>query len=346
MLSSFFESLGVGGFRLASPAFLWLLLALPLLAIWLGRRGAGPALRYSSVDTIRHIGARHTSAMGGWTNMLRLLALTLIIFALARPQTGESRTEVEASGIDLVLAIDVSGSMRAMDFRIPGRGEVTRLEAVKNVVARFVRDRPSDRIGIVAFAGEPYLVCPLTLDHDWLLENLKRVRIGIAEDGTAIGSGLAASVNRLREQDAKSRVVVLLTDGVNNSGKINPETAAHTAAALDTKVYTIAAGGEGQARIMQRRDASGRARGHIASVDVDEETLKEIAQITNGKFFRATDIYALGRIYEEIDRLERTTAKIKRYQNYDELFAWALIPGIMLLLTEIGLANTRLRRLP
>jgi Ca-activated chloride channel family protein len=275
---------------------------------------------------------------------LRLLGIACLVLALARPQRVEATSEVEASGIDIMLAVDVSGSMEALDFKLGGE-PANRLDVAKTVIDNFIEGRPDDRIGLVAFAGRPYLVSPLTLDHDWLRQNLERTRIGLVEDGTAIGTALATSVNRLRGEDAKSRIVVLLTDGINNAGKVAPETAAEAARALGVRVYTIAAGTQGEAP-MPVTDASGRRRIVTARVDVDEETLKRVADETGGKFFRATDTDSLARIYEEIDRLEKTTIKATQYEKHEDLFAWALVPGIGLLLLEGLLGNTRLRRLP
>ena len=281
---------------------------------------------------------------GAWLTTLRLLAVSCLVIALARPQRVEATAEAQASGIDIVLALDVSGSMEALDFQLGGQ-PANRLEVAKSVIDRFVAARPDDRIGLVAFAGRPYLVSPLTLDHDWLRQNLGRTRIGLVEDGTAIGTALASSVNRLRAEDGKSRIVVLLTDGVNNAGKIAPETAAEAARALGIKVYTIAAGTSGEAPVPVT-DANGRRRIVRARVDVDEETLARVASETGGRFFRATDTDSLARIYEEIDRLEKSPVTVTKYEKAEDLFAWALLPGLGLLLLEGVLANTRLRRLP
>lgn len=330
--------------RFASPLVLWLLAALPLAALLRGRIGRVAAVLYPSADLVRGLG-RATSASPGrarWT--LRLVALALLIVALARPQQGLGTAEVEASGIDIVLTIDVSGSMRALDFELNDQ-RADRLAVVKSVVRRFVDARRDDRLGIVAFAGRPYLVSPLTLDHDWLVQNLDRVRIGLIEDGTAVGSAIAASVNRLREQKAKSKVVILLTDGVNNAGKVQPLTAAEAARALGIKVYTIAAGTQGEAP-MPVMDRFGNERVVMAPVEVDEETLKKVAERTGGAFFRATDTETLERIYAQIDQLERTTETVKRYEQYRELYHWPLLLGLLLLGTELVLAETRLRSLP
>jgi Ca-activated chloride channel family protein len=330
--------------RFAYPELLWLLALLPLLALLRGRRGPSPTVLYSSTDLVRGVSRGRRSRAGRWLTTFRLLALAPLIVALARPQQGLGQAEVESSGIDIVLAIDVSGSMKARDFELGGK-PASRLDVVKTVVRRFVDARPSDRIGMVAFAGRPYLVSPLTLDHDWLLQNMDRLEIGLVEDGTAIGSAIAASANRLRDRPAKSKIVILLTDGVNNSGKVSPATAAAAAGALGVKVYTIAAGTRGQAPI-PAVDAFGREHIVMAHVDVDEETLKHVAETTHARFYRATDTDSLDRIYAEIDKLEKTTVEMKRFERYHELFGWALVPGVFLLGLEVVLGETRLRRLP
>jgi Ca-activated chloride channel family protein len=244
----------------------------------------------------------------------------------------------------MILALDCSGSMESLDFKVDGE-PVNRLGVVKSVVSKFIDARPNDRIGLVGFAGAPYLVSPLTLDHDWLQQNLDRVKIGSVEDGTAIGSALATSVNRLREQPSKSKIVILLTDGENNAGKVMPETAAQAAKALGVKVYTIAAGVRGEAPIPVT-DAFGNKRLAMAKVDVDEETLKKIAAETGGTFFRATDTQSLKNIYAEIDRLEKTTHQLKKFEHHSELFAWAIVPALAALGAGVGLGHTRFRRLP
>jgi Ca-activated chloride channel family protein len=216
---------------------------------------------------------------------------------------------------------------------------------VKTVVQRFIAERPNDRIGMVAFAGRPYLVSPLTLDHDWLIKNLDRVRIGLVEDGTAIGSAIASSVNRLRDQAAKSKVVILLTDGVNNAGKVSPLTAADAAAALGIRVYTIGAGTKGEAP-MPVRDQLGNERIVMAQVDVDEETLGQVAKTTGAAFFRATDTDSLKQIYAQIDQLEKTTATLKKFDRYRELYPFVVAAALAVLALEVALAETRLRRLP
>jgi len=331
--------------RFLNPEFLWLLALLPVLALWRGRKGKVAAVEYSNVEIARAVARETRSRPAQWTTtILRLLISTLLILGLARPQWGQGRTEVQASGVDLMLALDVSGSMEALDFTLGGQ-PASRVEVVKSVVSKFIEARPNDRIGMIAFAGAPYLVSPLTLDHDWLKQNLERVRIGLVEDSTAIGSALATCVNRLRDQPSKSKVVVLLTDGVNNAGKVSPQTAAEAARAMGVKVYTIAAGTEGEAPVPVK-DQLGNRQIVMAKVDVDEEALKKIANETGGKFFRATDTESLKKIYSEIDRMEKTTHQVKKFEKYHELFALAVVPGVLLLGLALGLEQTRFRRLP
>jgi len=330
--------------RFLYPTFLWLLVLLPLLALLRGRRGPVAAIRYSSADIAREVARETRSRAGRWCMPFTLLAIALIVVGLARPQFGRSTATVEASGVDMILAMDCSGSMEALDFKLDGE-RANRLDVVKSVVSKFIDARPNDRIGLVGFAGAPYLVSPLTLDHDWLQQNLDRVKIGSVEDGTAIGSALATSVNRLREQPGKSKVVVLLTDGQNNAGKVLPATAAQAAKALGVKVYTIGAGIRGEAPIPVT-DAFGNKRLAMARVDVDEDTLQNIAAETGGKFFRATDTQSLKNIYAEIDRLETTTHQLKKFEHHTELFAWAVVPALALFGAGLGLGHTRFRRLP
>lgn len=330
--------------RFHNPEFLILLALIPVIAILLGRKGGTAAVQYSSADLVRAVARESRSRAGRWLTVLRLFALTLIVVALARPQFGRGTTEVQASGIDIVLAVDISGSMEAPDFKVNGR-PTSRIEVAKSVVAKFIEARPNDRIGIVAFAGRPYLVSPLTLDHSWLLQNLERLRLGLVEDGTAIGSAIASSVNRLRDQPSKSKIVVLLTDGMNNAGKVAPEAAADAARAYGIKVYTIGAGVKGEVEVMVANQFGLPTRQKVSS-DVDEPMLKKVAETTNAQFYRATDTASLEEIYGQIDRLEKTTATMKKYEHYNELFAWALIPGLLLLGMETALSNTRYRRLP
>ena len=337
----------------AHPWWLLLLLLLPVLAIAQGARGAAPAVVFSSLQAIKPLGKPRRSRLGRWLTTLLLLALALLILAMARPQAGSTTSHVEASGIDIMLALDVSGSMIAEDFTIDGE-QAGRIEVVKQVAQKFIEGRPNDRIGLLCFAGRPYLVSPLTLDHDWLLRNMVRVQLHMVEDGTAIGSAIASCANRLKDRkDTKSRIVVLLTDGENNAGKVSPLTAAEAAKALGIKVYTIGAGTNGDAPIPMTdnygrpvRDAFGKKIYHREPVDVDEVTLKKIADITGARFYRATDTKTLNQIFDQIDSLEKSKMELTQYKQYRDLFPWFLGSGFAVLALQGALAQTKGRRLP
>jgi Ca-activated chloride channel family protein len=330
--------------RFLQPEWLWLLALLPIVLLWRGRRGPVAAVEYSDVSLAREVARRGRSRIGVLTWLLPILAAVLMIVGLARPQRAHGRTEVTANGIDIVLDLDVSGSMQALDFEVDNR-RVNRIAVVKTVVSRFIDERPDDRIGIIAFAGAPYLVSPITLDHDWLQQNLERVTVGGADDGTAIGSAIAASVNRLRLTQAKSKLVILLTDGVNNTGKISPIAAAEAARAMGVKIYTIGVGVRGEAPIPVR-DAAGNARLIMAKVDVDEKTLQTVADETGGRFYRATDTDSLQKIYQQINRFEKTAQTVQKFEHTEELYPWALIAALGILGLSLLLQQTRLRRLP
>jgi Ca-activated chloride channel family protein len=330
----------------AHPWFLLLLLALPMLAWWKGQRGQQSAFLYSSVQLVKGVADISRSGAGRILPAMRWLTLALFIIGLARPQFTESETQVKASGIDIVVALDLSGSMESEDFQLRGR-QVNRLEIAKDVLKKFIERRPNDRIGVVAFAGRAYVASPLTLDHDFLLENVDRLNLHTIEDGTAIGSALIASVNRLRELKSKSKIVILMTDGQNTAGKVPPLTAAEAAQALGVKVYAIGVGTRGMAPFpVGRNPFTGRTEYRPVKVDIDEETLKQIADKTGGRYYRADSADTLRAIYDEIDRFEKTEAEVKKYVRVDELFHWAVVPGLALLLLEILLGNTIWRRLP
>lgn len=339
-------------FRFESPELLWLLLLIPLLSFLRGGRGSSAAVRFSTIALARQISMLVRSRPGRFIASLRLLALTALILAMARPQLGSGSSDIEASGIDIVLAVDLSSSMWAHDFKIKDKPR-DRLTVAKNVMENFIKKRPNDRIGIIAFAGEPYLVSPLTLNHGWLLQNLERLEIGLIEDGTAIGSAIAISVNRLRAQSAKSRIVILLTDGANNRGKVAPITAAEAAAAFNIKVYTIGAGREGLVPMPQfnrygkpMRDRKGKLRLVQSKSDVDIDTLRKVAAKTKAEFFRATDTKSLASIYDEIDKLEKTEIKLKYRATFHDIFIWPALVSLLLIGLEQLLSNTRYRRLP
>src|SRR3954469_10133214 len=328
----------------ARPWLLLLLLAVPLLAYLRGRPGAAAALLFSSTSTLSALGKKSASRVGQILRSLLLAGLALLIVALSRPQLGKSLTQVEASGIDIMLVLDVSGSMLIKDFSI-GLDQATRLDAIREVTRKFIEGRPNDRIGIIAFAGRPYVVSPMTLDHDWLIQNLERVRIGLVEDGTAIGSAMAAASNRLNDKHSKSRAIVLLTDGENNSGKISPTTAAEAVKALKIHFYAIGAGinGIAPAPIYTSHGPLTDAEGNILyqkqQVEFNETGLREVTQIADGKFFRATDTKSLEAIYGDIDRLEKSTVSVKKYQQYRDLFPICIMSGVGLMIGQMLLSQ-------
>ncbi len=330
--------------RFLQPVWFWALTALPLVVLWRGRRGPVAAVEYSDVSLARDVARRTRSRIGGVVWLLPIIAAALMIVGLARPQRTQSRTEVTANGIDIVLGLDISGSMQALDFTVDNY-RVNRIAVVKSVVSRFIDERPDDRIGLIAFAAAPYVVSPLTLDHDWLQQNLERVNTGIGDDGTAIGSAIAAAVNHLRKTTAKSKVVILLTDGVNNSGKISPLAAAEAARALGVKVYTIGVGVRGKAPIPVR-DEKGNMHVVMANVDVDEKTLQAVASETGGQFYRATDTDSLQKIYEQINRYEKSAQTVQKFEHVEELYRWPLFPALGLMGIAMLLQQTRFRRLP
>jgi Ca-activated chloride channel family protein len=281
---------------------------------------------------------------GAWLAALRYLSLACLIVALARPQKVSSSDQVQESGIDMMLAIDLSPSMEALDYHKDGQ-DLSRVEVVRETVGNFIQDRPNDRIGMVVFAGAAYLMSPLTLDHDWLLQNVDRLQVGLAGDATAIGSAIAACANRLRDEPGKSKIIVLLTDGANNAGRITPFAAAEAAHALGIKIYTIGAGSADVAKF-PTTDMFGRRVYTTIPVDIDEGALKKIADIGGGKFFRAADYETLKHVYAEINRLEKTQVAVKHFEHVKEFFTLALYPGMLFLGLEILLAHTRWRRVP
>ena len=326
--------------RLLYPDILWLLSLLPILMLLKGKRGAAPALLFSSTSIVRVLAEGKKIRAGSIVPALKLGAMALLIIALARPQLGNTTTEINASGIDILLAVDISSSMKAMDFTLAGKS-VNRLDVVKNVLAGFIEARPNDRIGLIAFAAKPYLVSPLTLDHDWLYKRLQSLSIvNVEDDGTAIGSAIGSGANRLRDRESRSQIIILLTDGVNNSGRVPPLIAAEAAETLSIKVYTIGAGTRGLAPypVMEH----GRPRLVRAKVDIDEDTLRKIAEKTGGLYFRATDSRSLAQIYEEINAMETTTRSITKFENYRELFPYCLAAVFMLLLMSFFMHRSRL----
>ena len=329
--------------RFADPWLLILLLAVPLMIFYELKKMGSSRIRFSSLETLKALKPARSLAWRKVLLILRCAALSLLIMALARPQSGTTSTEIITEGVDIMLCLDTSGSMNALDFQLENK-RVNRLQVVKKVVDEFIRGRQNDRIGMVVFAEEAFTQCPLTLDYGVLLSFLDRLEIGMAGDTTAIGSALATCVKRLKDLKSKSKVIILLTDGRNNTGTISPATAADIAKTHGIKVYTIGAGTEGEAPFLV--DSLFGKHYVYQKVDLDEETLKEIAQKTGGRYFRATNTEALKTIYQQIDKMEKTEAKLKEYMEYDELFKYFLIPALCLILLEILLANTRFMKIP
>jgi Ca-activated chloride channel family protein len=330
--------------RFQNPEWLMLLVLIPVLVyryIHSERRKSG-RIRFSNLNTIKRIGPSWSLTLRHSLVVFRCLGLTLLIIALSRPQFGREGREILSQGIDIVLAIDVSTSMKAKDL---ANQRKTRLDVCKEVVGEFVKGRSNDRLGLVVFAGESYTQCPLTLDYDVYLNFLEGVEFAEEDwDGTAIGLGIVTAVNRLRDSEAKSKVVILLTDGKNNRGEVDPLTAAKAAKAVGIRIYTIGAGSEGT--IMQEVDGVFGKRYVPVKVEIDEETLKQVASETGGQYFRATSEEKLEAIYEAIGKMETTEIKTRDYVDYQEIFSQFLWPGLILLGLEVLLANTRFRRLP
>jgi Ca-activated chloride channel family protein len=325
---------------LAHPHFLWLLLLLPLLVwyfVYQGRQRA-TVFRISSTEGIRNIKLPWKVRWRPVLPVLRSIAFVAFVLALARPQKTNVSESIDSEGIDIVLSMDISGSMLAEDFK-PNRFEASKANALK-----FVDGRPTDRIGLVIFSGESFTQCPITIDHNVLKEQLSQIKSGMLVDGTAIGMGLATAVDRLRDAKGKSRVVILMTDGVNNTGMIDPQTALEIAKAYKVRVYTIGVGTEGQA-LSPVQTPFGLQK-QMVPVQIDEPLLRKIAKETGGKYYRATGNSKLESIYKEIDQLEKTKVEVNAYKHYAELFFPFALAGIIALLLEIVLNNTIFRRLP
>ncbi len=327
--------------RFADPYFLFFLLLIPILVFWYIRQriGKGGTLRFSYLGFVKEV--RHSSSERARHILfvLRMLVLSFLILAFARPQSGIKGEEVITEGIDIILAMDISSSMLAEDI------QPNRVEASKEVASEFVKGRKNDRMGMVVFSGEAYTQCPLTIDYGIILGFLDEIHVGMIEDGTAIGMGLATAVNRLRTSEAKSKVIILLTDGQNNRGEIDPITAAQAAQAFDIRIYAIGAGTRGTA--MYPIDDPFFGRRYVPmQVDIDEETLTEIADMTGGKYFRATNRGQLESIYKEIDEMEKTKISVNEYTQYSELFFYLIGIVGLLLSGEIILTHTRFRKIP
>jgi Ca-activated chloride channel family protein len=330
-------------FQFAAPHWLWLLLLLPVLAVLRARAGRLSAVKFSSVSLLRGLGSPLRRAMGGLTLGLTLLSLGLGILAMARPQQLRTEETIEESGVEIFLSLDLSLSMSIRDMSI-GNQKVDRLTVAKKVVRDFIRSRTSDRIGFVVFSGRPYLASPLTLDQDWLMTTLDRIGFNQTKDmGTAIGSSLATASKRLTSRDSKSKIIILITDGANNSGKISPRDAAKLAKTLGIKIYAVGIGTPGYHQVPVPTPD-----GQYVGVrdEFDEETLKAVASTTGGRFYPARDAEALAKIFAEIDRLEKTKLNVRRNTLIDELYQWPLTAAAVCALLAVVLGQTLLRRNP
>ena len=344
-----------GEFEFQFPWVLALLGLLPVYALLRGKIGRLSALTFSSADVARAAGAPARAAAGRFLFSLRLLAVALGIVALAGPRLANYHVETETPGIDIMLVLDLSWSMSAIDMGKPAE-KLTRFAIASGVLEDFIGKRPNDRLGLVAFSGVPYLASPLTLNHDWLLENLERLHVGIISDlGTAIGDAVAVAAKRLKAApNSKSRVMILLTDGDNNLGKIDPLPAAQLAAALGIKIYTIGVGAEQPCNLPKFDPATGHlildANGNVIPTlllnPANYSVLGKMSALSSGQFYRATNQRELQTIYNQIDRLEKSPVKLRRFATYQPLFEWPLLAALALLALELILANTRFRRVP
>lgn len=322
-----------------NPAYFLLLFLLPAVYIWALKRKRS-SLRVSFLSELKKIRGQSVQRIESYLILVRIMAFILIILALARPQSISAEKEFEASGIDIVLALDISGSMLAEDFK-----PVNRIAVAKEEAKKFIRGRHSDRIGLVVFAGKSYTQCPLTLDYDVLVKLIDDVEIGMVKDGTAIGLGIANAVNRLRESDGKSKIIILLTDGDNNAGNIDPITAAELAKSFGIRVYTIGIGKGGMVPFPFDDPVFGKRYIQV-QVDIDETTLKRIADITGGLFFPARDAEMLSKVYERINQLEKSEFKVKEYTSFGELYHFFLTPGLLIFLMEILIRHTVFIKIP
>ena len=321
------------------PAFFLLVLLLPLIFLWAQRREK-LEFAFSSFELLKDRPATPRMFLYKALPFLRTAVFLLLIAALARPSSVSSDKEYQTYGVDIMIALDISGSMLAEDFQPENRAFVAKQEAIK-----FIKGRENDRVGLVVFARKAFTQCPLTLDYRILIELLSEIRVGMIADGTAIGMGIATAVNRLRDSNAKSKVIILITDGENNAGNIDPVTAAELAKSFGIKVYTIGVGRGGMVPFPVDDPLFGK-RYVQANVEIDETTLKRIADITGGLFFRARDPASLSEIYERINKLEKSDVKVKEYRSYNELFPVFLIPAFFLLLLDIFFRRTLLLKVP
>ncbi len=324
--------------------FIGLVLIIPIILFLELKWQKHGAIRFPDIKQLTSLTSSRSETIKYLLIGLRIIVIGLIIVALMRPQKGLEETKIESEGIDIILAIDVSGSMIAEDFTIKGKRQ-NRLHVVKTVVKKFIKKRPDDRFGLVVFGGNAYMQCPLTLDHGVVLKFLNRLEVGMLEDGTAVGDGIAVALTRLKKIESKSKVIILLTDGVNNSGTIDPVNAASLAKALNIKIYAVGAGSKGKVPV-PAHDFFGNKTYQWAIIDLDETSLKQIATATKGRYFRATDTKSLVKVYDDINKLEKTKVEVSSYMEYKELFQYFVLLGLLLLVIETGLRYTRFRIIP
>ncbi|WP_462281353.1 vWA domain-containing protein [Salinivirga cyanobacteriivorans] len=332
--------MSINGYTFANPEYLYLLLLLIPMAAWyiFRRKKQNATLRVSSLSAFKQPYNRIKEWARHSLPVLRMITIIAVILIIARPQSTDNWEKQTTEGIDIIMALDVSSSMLARDLR------PDRLDAAKDVAMQFINGRPNDRIGLTIFSGEAFTQCPLTTDHATLLNLFKDVKSGMIEDGTAIGLGLATSINRLRESNADSKVIILLTDGVNNRGEIDPVTAAELANTFGIRVYTIGVGSRGTAPYPVQTPFGTQYK--QMEVEIDEATLQEMAQMTDGKYFRATSNSALKEIYDQIDQMEKTRIETKSFAKKQEEYIWFAIIAAIALLTEAVLRATIFRTMP
>ena len=333
-------------FQFANPWLLGLLLLVLALAArhFMSRRATGPAaMTHSAAGLTRDLPRSWRVALRPLLTAMRLMAIAMLVIALARPQIVQGHETIKGEGVDIALALDISGSMASLDFE-----PANRLEAAKEVIASFVGKRAYDKIGLVVFASEAFNQAPLTLDRNALNRSLDQVELAPdlgLDDGTAIGLGVANAANMLAQSDAKSKVVILLTDGVNNAGEIDPITAAEAAKTLGIKIYTVGAAKPGQVPVPVS-DIFGNSQVSYQESQIDEATLQQVAEITGGKYFRAQDTQGLKAIYDAIDKLEKSQVEVHVFNQYNELAGWLMVPALLVLLIELILSQTVFRRIP
>ena len=324
----------------AYPWILYSLILIPLMILWYFKKGKKeqPSVVYSSLNIVNQIPKNWKEKFRHLPLILRMLTFTMLIIALARPQTFSSGQNIYAEGIDIVMDLDISGSMLAQDLK------PNRLESAKNVIKSFVNERTSDRIGLVIFSRDAFTQCPLTIDYNVLKNLLSQVKTGMIEDGTAIGNAIANGVNRLRNSKAKSKIIILLTDGMNNAGEVDPLSASQIAKTFGIRIYTVGVGTRGEAPYPVQTPFGPRTQ--MVPVNIDENMLQKIANETGGQYFRATSTRSLKNIYNQIDKLEKTKIEVTSYRNAKEMFGSWLGLGLIFLLLDVGLSRSIFRPIP